>query len=61
MAQRPEMCQLKITLVDSEPEVWRRVLVPMQISLAQLHTVVQQVMGWENLHDYRFSACFGDR
>lgn len=60
MAQLPEVYQLKITLVDSEPEVWRRVLVPTPISLAQLHSVVQQAMGWEDLHDYRFRASLVD-
>ena len=54
MAQIAEAYQLKITLTDSEPEVWRRVLVPAQISLAELHLVVQKVMGWENQHEYRF-------
>ena len=54
MARTPEAYQLKITLADSEPEVWRSVLVPAQISLAELHSVVQKAMGWENQHEYRF-------
>ena len=50
----PSAYQLKIVLADSEPEIWRRVLVPFTVTLAQLHTVIQLAMGWENLHDYRF-------
>ena len=50
----PSAYQLKVVLTDSEPEIWRRILVPQNITLAQLHQVSQQAMGWENLHDYRF-------
>jgi len=50
----PAAYQLKITLADSEPEIWRQVLVPVDVTLAQLHEVIQLAMGWENLHDYRF-------
>ena len=50
----PTAYQLKIILADSEPEIWRRVLVPFEMTLAQLHEVIQLAMGWENLHDYRF-------
>ena len=51
--------QLKVTLVDSEPEVWRQVLVPANIQLSDLHSVIQQVMGWQNLHDYSFQTGLG--
>lgn len=50
----PAVYQLKITLADSEPEVWRRVIVAAQITLGELHDVVQRAMGWQNQHDYRF-------
>lgn len=50
---------LKITLVDSEPEVWRQVLVSAEITLADLHDVIQRSMGWENLHDYSFQIGLG--
>ena len=51
--------QLKITLVDSEPEVWRQILVPAGIKLADLHEVLQATMGWQNLHDYSFQTGLG--
>jgi hypothetical protein len=46
--------QLKITLNDSKPPIWRRILVPDSISLHQLHTVLQIVMGWTNSHLHQF-------
>lgn len=50
---------LKITLVDSAPEVWRQVIVPAQITLAALHSIVQGAMGWENQHSYLFRLGIG--
>ncbi len=46
--------QLKITLNGSKPPIWRRVLVNEDITLEQLHTVIQISMGWENYHLHRF-------
>jgi hypothetical protein len=40
----------KVTLNGSKPPVWRRFLVPDSISLHQLHTIIQIVMGWTNSH-----------
>jgi hypothetical protein len=47
--------QLKISLRDIRPMIWRRVLVPEDTSLTRLHTVIQTVMGWENVHLYDFA------
>ena len=46
--------QIKVTLNDSKPPIWRRVLVPDSISLHQLHTILQIVMGWTNSHLHQF-------
>ncbi|MEO8354843.1 MAG: plasmid pRiA4b ORF-3 family protein [Chloroflexota bacterium] len=46
--------QIKVTLNDSKPPVWRRVLVPDTITLHQLHTILQIVMGWTNSHLHQF-------
>ena len=48
------MFQLKISLRDSAPPVWRRVLVHEQISLSKLHTVIQLAFGWCDEHMYLF-------
>ena len=47
--------QLKVTLKDIKPPVWRRLLVP-DCSLAKLHEVIQVAMGWENYHLYDFEV-----
>lgn len=48
--------QLKITLKDVSPPVWRSFVVPADITLDRLHDVIQIVMGWEDshLHDFIF-------
>ena len=55
MADGPEFVfQLKITLQDIQPPVWRRVLVPDDTTLIGLHRVIQAAMGWEDYHLWRF-------
>ena len=46
--------EIKITLLDLEPAVWRRVLVPRDITLGNLHAVIQVAMGWEDGHLHEF-------
>ncbi|MDI3213979.1 plasmid pRiA4b ORF-3 family protein [Arthrobacter sp. AL12] len=46
--------QLKITLNDSQPAIWRRVLVPAGMPLPQLHQVIQAVFGWQDYHLHEF-------
>ncbi len=46
--------QLKITLVDIAPLIWRRVLVPGPLTLDQLHHVVQQLISWTDAHLHEF-------
>lgn len=52
--QLPKAYQLKIILSDSAPDIWRRVVVPADVTLMQLHDIIQCTMGWESLHDYGF-------
>lgn len=46
--------QLKIHLIDVSPMIWRRLLVRDDTSIAQLHGIIQLVMGWENQHLHCF-------
>ena len=46
--------EIKITLKDIKPEIWRRVIVPRDITLGHLHRVIQIVMGWEDCHLHEF-------
>ncbi|GED21777.1 plasmid pRiA4b ORF-3 family protein [Halomonas halmophila] len=48
--------QLRIELLDTDPLVWRRILVPEQITLQRLHTVIQAAMGWEDYHLFEFEC-----
>lgn len=47
--------QLRITLRDIDPPVWRRVVVPAEITLLELHDVIQIAMGWEDCHLHDFT------
>ncbi|WP_196812034.1 plasmid pRiA4b ORF-3 family protein [Schleiferilactobacillus shenzhenensis] len=53
MAEK-ESLQLKITLRGFHPPVWRRVVVPDTVTLADLHTIIQIAFDWsdEHLHDF---------
>ena len=46
--------QVKITLQDSKPSIWRRVLIPSDLSLPDFHKVIQTTMGWTNSHLHHF-------
>ena len=46
--------QLKISLMNSEPAIWRRLLVPGSVRLSVLHAIIQEVMGWTNSHLHEF-------
>ncbi len=55
--------QLKVTLDDSKPPIWRRILVLDNITLADLHEIIQRAMGWGNYHLHMFTIggqVFGD-
>lgn len=56
-----EMLQLRAWLVDSEPEVWRRLVVDPRLTMEQLHTVLQIAFGWENAHLHQFHEEDGRR
>ncbi len=50
----PSIYQLKVTLKESKPPIWRRILVASNISLHKLHNIIQITMGWDNSHLHQF-------
>lgn len=46
--------QIKVTLRDVRPPIWRRLLVPADILLPRLHDVLQVAMGWHDAHLHLF-------
>ena len=46
--------QIKVTLLGTDPPIWRRLLVPADLTLEQLHHVLQLAMGWEDCHMHEF-------
>jgi hypothetical protein len=53
-SKQPLVSQLHISLLESSPLIWRRVLVPSGITLGTLHKVLQVVMGWEDCHSHEY-------
>jgi hypothetical protein len=46
--------QLKVTLHDSKPPIWRRIEVADTTTLAKLHNILQIIMGWTDSHLHQF-------
>jgi len=47
--------QIKVTLKDSQPPIWRRILVPANHTFYQLHHTLQFAMGWYDYHLHQFT------
>ena len=55
-SRTPIVYQIKVTLKGSKSPIWRRMQVTSGTTLAQLHQILQCVMGWEGYHLYRFEV-----
>lgn len=52
---KPEKAiQFKVALRYIRPLIWRRVVLPDNFTLGQLHDVIQVTMGWHNCHMHSF-------
>jgi hypothetical protein len=51
---KPSVYQLKITLLDIKPPIWRRIQVPSTLLLCCLHDALQAVLGWTDSHLHMF-------
>lgn len=45
---------IKVTLLGTKPLIWRRFLIE-DVTLRQLHSTLQKVMGWTNSHMHQFT------
>ena len=46
--------QIKIELIDSNPLIWRRVIIPADVTFKRLHDTIQFSMDWWDRHLYEF-------
>jgi len=61
--EEPNAVQIRIALDGIEPEVWRRLVVPLKWNLEQLHLGIQAAFNWWNyhLHEFRIGGLrYGD-
>jgi len=46
--------QVKITIEDIQPEIWRRLKLPGDLNFAQLHEIIQAAFSWTDTHLHEF-------
>src|SRR5437016_612339 len=46
--------QVRLDLRYAKPPVWRRLVLPGDLTLSELHSVIQGAMGWSDSHLHRF-------
>ena len=56
MAKTRALYQLRITLQDIQPTVWRQIQVWEDITMGKLHDILQVVMNWEDYHLHEFTV-----
>ncbi len=49
-----DIYQLKVTLRNSKPPIWRRIEVPGNTGLDKLHHILQATMGWWDAHLHQY-------
>ena len=50
-----QILQFRISLLGTDPEIWRRIQVPRKYSFWDLHVAIQDSMGWLDCHLHVFS------
>ena len=54
MPPQKQIYQIKITLQDIKPPIWRRIQVPSTSTFWDLHVAIQDAMGWQDYHLHEF-------
>ena len=58
-----KVASLKVTLRGTKPPIWRRLVVPGEMTLGDLHQAIQAAMGWDGGHLHAFDIAgrqYGD-
>jgi hypothetical protein len=58
--ERARGFRVRVDLMYAKPPIWRRLDLPGDLTLAELHAVLQVAMGWQDGHLHRFGVG-GDR
>ncbi len=53
-SSRSSIYQIHVSVMGIEPPIWRRIQVPGDITLEELHDVLQVVMSWWDYHLHQF-------
>lgn len=59
MPTKRRVYEFRITLLETEPPIWRRIQVPEGYTFWDLHVAIQDAMGWQDCHLHAFR--FGKR
>jgi hypothetical protein len=55
--RRPDdVYQLRVSLLEINPPIWRRLLVAQDVPLPRLHNILQATMGWKDRHLHQFKV-----
>lgn len=54
MTRGKSIYQFRLTLLEIEPSIWRRIQVPADYSFWDLHVAIQDSMGWLDYHLHEF-------
>jgi hypothetical protein len=52
--EEPNAVHIYVALNGVDPPIWRRLIVPLNTTLAQLHYILQAAMGWMDSHLHQF-------
>jgi len=52
----PNAVRLRVSINEIEPAIWRRLVVPSEWNLEQLHLVIQAAFNWWNYHLHEFDV-----
>src|SRR5690554_4206110 len=46
--------QIKVELEHTQPLIWRRLVIPAQVTFADLHAIIQNTLNFQDQHLYLF-------